>query len=301
MGRPPRNDVEARCRYDLAIAAVFQDEAPYLKEWIEFHRMMGVQRFVLVDDRSRDDYARVLAPYVAAGEVEVVRRPAPPRRRQRDAWIEYQRATLDAQLRRLRGVARWVALIDVDEFIVPSGGETVPELLTAHEDRGALYVRWEPFGTSYVKRLRARDLLTERMVLKWRFIAGHDMLGKSIVKPHRVRRAGIHRCELLPGFSCVDSNPGMASAAAPIKVHHYWSRDERYLVDVKLPRTARIKGWVLDDERVAFFKTLFNDVPDHGMKRFAVELRRRVFGRTAPVPGARRRTARARTPASPSP
>jgi hypothetical protein len=150
-----------------------------------------------------------------------------------------------------------------------------------------------------VKRLGPRDLLTERLVLKWRFIAGHDMLGKSIVKPHRVRAADVHRCKLRPGYSYADTNPGMASDAAAAKIHHYWSRDERYLVEAKLPRAARIKGWVIDAQRVAFFKTLFNDVPDHGMKRFAAELRRRVFGRRArPAPGDRHRTARARRPAS---
>ena len=31
--------------YELAIVAIFRDEAFYLKEWIEYHRMAGVDRF----------------------------------------------------------------------------------------------------------------------------------------------------------------------------------------------------------------------------------------------------------------
>jgi len=30
--------------YTLAIAAIFKDEAPYLKEWIEYHKLVGVER-----------------------------------------------------------------------------------------------------------------------------------------------------------------------------------------------------------------------------------------------------------------
>lgn len=32
-------------RYYLAAAAIFQDEAPYLKEWIEYHKLIGVEHF----------------------------------------------------------------------------------------------------------------------------------------------------------------------------------------------------------------------------------------------------------------
>lgn len=29
----------------LAVCAIFRDEAPYLAEWIEFHRLVGVEHF----------------------------------------------------------------------------------------------------------------------------------------------------------------------------------------------------------------------------------------------------------------
>ena len=33
----------------LSICAVYRDEGPYLREWIEFHRLVGVERFYLYD------------------------------------------------------------------------------------------------------------------------------------------------------------------------------------------------------------------------------------------------------------
>ena len=39
----------------LAICAIFRDEAPFLDEWIAFHRLMGVEHFFLYDNGSVDN------------------------------------------------------------------------------------------------------------------------------------------------------------------------------------------------------------------------------------------------------
>jgi hypothetical protein len=38
----------------IAICAIFKDEAPFLLEWLAFHRMIGVDLFVLYDNGSND-------------------------------------------------------------------------------------------------------------------------------------------------------------------------------------------------------------------------------------------------------
>lgn len=275
--------IETGCLHCLTIGCVFQNEAPYLREWIEFHRMLGVERFVLVDDRSSDYFNEVLQPYIDLGVVELFAGPCPEPLRTRD-WPRYQSAVHQALVNHLRAVSRWLALVDTDEFIVPSNGENIADFLSAYEDCGGIYIRWEPFGTSYVSNLSASELMTEQLHLKGRFRRGRKVLGKSIVKPHRVRRADIHQCDLLPGFRYFDSNPGMASEAPPIKVNHYWSRDEHFLRTHKLPRVARIKGWDIGEEKLNYFLHLFNDVPDHSMRRFAKDLRARVFAEQPPRP-----------------
>ena len=57
----------------LSICAIYRDEAPYLREWIEFHRLVGVERFFLYDNVSEDDHLEVLAPYLEDGIVTVRR------------------------------------------------------------------------------------------------------------------------------------------------------------------------------------------------------------------------------------
>ncbi len=57
--------------YELGIASQFRDEAPYLKEWVEYHRMVGVDHFWLYNNSSIDNWEEVLQPYIDEGLVEV--------------------------------------------------------------------------------------------------------------------------------------------------------------------------------------------------------------------------------------
>ena len=51
------------------MCAIYRDEAAYLREWVEFHRVVGVERFYLYDNHSVDDHRHALAPYIADGTV----------------------------------------------------------------------------------------------------------------------------------------------------------------------------------------------------------------------------------------
>ena len=51
-------------RTEIAIAAIFRNEADYLKEWIEFHLMVGVDRLFLYDNNSSDNFRPILRPYI---------------------------------------------------------------------------------------------------------------------------------------------------------------------------------------------------------------------------------------------
>jgi hypothetical protein len=61
----------------LSICAIFKDEAPYLAEWIEFHRHVGVERFLLYDNLSTDNGREVLEPWARTGIVTVSDRSIP--------------------------------------------------------------------------------------------------------------------------------------------------------------------------------------------------------------------------------
>ena len=63
--------VSVEYEFSLVVITLFKNNAPYLAEWLEFHHMLGVQRFVLYNHDSSDHYLDVLAPYLASGTVEL--------------------------------------------------------------------------------------------------------------------------------------------------------------------------------------------------------------------------------------
>ncbi len=56
-------------KYYLSICAIFKNEAAYLGEWIEFHRLAGVEHFYLYNNLSDDNYFSVLKYYIDKGTV----------------------------------------------------------------------------------------------------------------------------------------------------------------------------------------------------------------------------------------
>ena len=59
-------------KYKVSICAIFKNEAKYLREWIEFHKIVGVEHFYLYNNFSTDDYLSVLTPYIDSGLVTLI-------------------------------------------------------------------------------------------------------------------------------------------------------------------------------------------------------------------------------------
>ncbi|MDX1638819.1 MAG: glycosyltransferase family 92 protein, partial [Balneolaceae bacterium] len=58
-------------KYFLSFATNFKDENPYLKEWIDFHRAVGVDHFYLFNQCGSDESWNILEPYIARNIVTV--------------------------------------------------------------------------------------------------------------------------------------------------------------------------------------------------------------------------------------
>ena len=58
-------------KHYLSMVAIFQNEDRFLKEWIEFHRLMGVEHFYLFNHLSTDHFMDILNPYINMKIVEL--------------------------------------------------------------------------------------------------------------------------------------------------------------------------------------------------------------------------------------
>jgi Glycosyl transferase family 2 len=127
----------------LAIAAPVRGEAPYLLEWIAYHRVLGIKAFLLGDNTESDDPTSALLQ--ALHERKVVFRF--DWRGRTHFQIEFNRQALDAA----RLFADGIFLIDVDEFLRPAAGRSVLEIAQqwlSDATIGAVALNWAIYGSS---------------------------------------------------------------------------------------------------------------------------------------------------------
>ncbi len=176
-------------RYYLAVCAIAKNEGPYFEEWIEWHRRKGVEKFYIYDNESTDETKAVLAPYVESGLVEY--RYWPGRKMQLAAY--------DDCFERHRLETRWLAVIDLDEFIVPIKDRTIPDFLHRMEQFAVVEVNWLVYGSSGARRREPGGVM-ERF--RKHSLPEHRLNThvKSIADPRRVcTMVGCHEAARISG------------------------------------------------------------------------------------------------------
>src|SRR5262245_1841043 len=128
-------------KYYLSICAIFRDEAENLAEWLEFHRLVGVEHFYLYNNLSSDSYADVLSSYLAEGLVTLADWTQPFAQGGQDA--SYQHC-----LKEYGSQSRWIAILDIDEFLFSPTFNTLPRVLRQYEQYPGVVVNWQVFGSS---------------------------------------------------------------------------------------------------------------------------------------------------------
>lgn len=145
-------------KYDVSICAIFKNEAIYLKEWIEFNRIVGIDHFYMYNNNSEDDFIRVLQPYINEGIVTLIDWP----------HNQMQMESYKDCIRRFSAETKWIGFIDIDEFIVPKSTDTIYEFLRPFEkNRGAVKIYWKLFGTSGRTDRNVENLVVEDFTVCW--------------------------------------------------------------------------------------------------------------------------------------
>jgi len=151
----------------VAVCAIFKNEAMYIKEWIEFHMIIGVSHFYLYNNFSEDNYKEVLKPYVDKGLVTLIEWPVK----------QGQIASYKDCIEKYSKDNHWIAFIDLDEYIIPNETDDICTFLKKFENRPVLLAYWRYFGSSGMKERDTSGLVTEDFVVSWRKYAD---IGKCI-------------------------------------------------------------------------------------------------------------------------
>jgi hypothetical protein len=163
----------------MVAATLLQNQRKYVREWIEFHKLMGFTHFILYDNNSEDEIKELLKPYIEDGTVTHI--VWPPKKEVNQVWNDVnlenhyksnleeclnnnrikhrqyncQVSSFDDAVRRTRGKARWLAIIDVDEYYyLPSNStlsnsnKPLAEVFRTLESHDLVTVWGQHFGTN---------------------------------------------------------------------------------------------------------------------------------------------------------
>lgn len=132
----------------LSFCIVFKDEAAYLNEWLEFHKLVGVDHFYLYSNESTDKYRAVLQRHIDAGHATLIEWPTQTSKGSNQ--VSTQCSAYEHCLRTFGNESRWMGFFDVDEFVFPPQPQhrTLRDVLKDFEQFGGLVVRNALFGSS---------------------------------------------------------------------------------------------------------------------------------------------------------
>ncbi len=263
--------------HQIAVCAMFQDEGAYLKEWIEFHRLVGVEHFYLYNNCSNDDFSEILQPYCDKGIVTLINWPF----FRSGNWDDVQVAAYNNCLELVKNQVSWLAIIDIDEFIVPIGCDTLTEFLKPYKAYAGIEIAWQDFGTSFVNEVPDGKTMLETLIYK----APKDSLmngnHKTICRPNCIEKLGIHEHIYLPKALLGKTKPFSKSDADPrgidvVRIQHYYSRTENYFREKKVPRLKRNENWGYTPEIADWVHKELNSEIDTTVLRFIPELKKRL-------------------------
>lgn len=276
LGRPNMASVKPY----LSIAAIYRNEARYLREWIEFHRLVGAERFFLYNNESTDEHMEVLTPYIADGTVVWEDFPGfPPQLRCYQHCVETRRHD-----------ARWMAFIDLDEFLFSPTGRPVPEILGEYEEHPGVAVNCLQFGTSG-HLTPPPGLVIENYTRRLALDRPRSRIAKTIVDPERTIGVGsnAHYFVYRDGATAVDERrrPVRSEALASpsvelLRINHYFTRSQEER-ERKLAAPRVDTGQPKRRENVERRDRNLNAEPDTTILKYAPALRE-ALGVPAAVP-----------------
>jgi hypothetical protein len=220
-------------------------ENSWLDEWIRYHLAVGVEHFVLYnDDEDTRVSDRILQPYVDQGLVENIHiRECSGTIRTTNQFCQddcYRNLITNAVNK-----TRWLAIVDLDELILPRRWDDIRTALEEYEEYSGLAINWAIYGSSgYIKRPPTQiNHLLHRSETNWqanRFV-------KSIIKPDRVLLNAPRYAHFIPtrDGSTVNENhepiAGMRHAVSTekIRINHYVVRSWQDFWEVKAQRPRR--------------------------------------------------------------
>lgn len=168
----------------LVIIAIFKNESDILKEWIEHHLNMGVDKFLLIDNGSTDEYLSIIQKYINKDKITLII--------DEKKWSQnklYNKYYLNECKK-----YEWVMVIDLDEFVYSKNGfnQITDYLDTVKYDIDAITLHWKIFGSNgHIKQ--PKSVINNFTTMKKKISTD---LGnrKNIIRGKLIKKLDHHKC-----------------------------------------------------------------------------------------------------------
>lgn len=254
---------------DIAVVAIIKDEGLYIEEWIEYHLMVGVNKFIIYDHDSSDNTERILQPYIEKKIIYYYKVSTPGSRIHHPQEEMYTDAIFN-----FRDVFQWMFFLDVDEFVVLERGDklinVINEIVSIAQKKGiekvaGIGINWLVYGSNNYKT-RPNGLVIENYTRRAKDDYYANRTIKSVVNPKCVIGGGIHRPQLVQGYVLVNENGNIIegnevdNSHRLIRINHYASKSLE-------EQTVRLeKGF--GGSRIKHLSHDKNDIEDYIMGKY---------------------------------
>lgn len=259
-------------KYELAIVAILKNEAPYIKEWLDYHLLVGVDHFYIYDNESEDNLKEILQSYIESGIITYKFYP------EKGAQLKaYNEAIKDYKFE-----CQYMAFIDADEFIYPrenkSIKEVLHEILSLDDNAEGIVINWQIFGSSGQDKADFSKGVLERFVYRAENSFEVNNHVKTIANPRCVELIlNPHFVRYYEGKYSINENgvfvPNFSNEPCTtdkIAINHYFTKSkEEYMLKMKRGKADNIfdeynmqifenhdKNDVFDDSILSYRNTL---------------------------------------------
>jgi len=247
----------------IAICAAFHDAAPRILEWIAFHRLVGVDRFVLYDMGSTDGTADLIARSRFAHQATVI-----PWARSAGRPAPYADFVANHAER-----FTWAVIIEPDEFLHPLDANTIRTLLPRYDGFAAVLLRRLTFVTSGPQSRPGQFIIgnyTTRV---------QDDKRQSNAAPTLLRTAAFHRVNATPpGYALTGAMCNARGEIVPAGQREAQACDDVMVVN-RYPGPAT--------EESTFRLTPSNPIPATPLDGSSADPQVSAYGASAAVPDRR--------------
>lgn len=247
-------------KFKIAICGIFKNEAPFLKEWIEFHEMIGVEHFYLYNNNSDDTFLEVLQPYIDRGIVTLTDWP----------FDQAQMKAYKHFYETYRHETQWVSFLDLDEFFCPKGEVFLIDWLKRNDKYPVLLCYWRMFGTSNVLQHDYSKLCIEQYFVSWKY---YDKCGKCLVNTDydiaRFDSSTHHETTVIFKILGIPFRVGPANALGRFVKDQFHFSDERKCdkMDIQINHYWT-KGWDVYSKKRQLTDVYFKENPKKDLEYF---------------------------------